>query len=143
MSLRARATAALVKGASLTLMGFWVFGSTAYHVIVLGVPRAEVMGAIGLLALAANVTSVLVLFKYKDGDANVRSVWLCSRNDALGNVAVVVAAAGVWGTATAWPDLIVAAIMAGLFLYSSVRILKQAWQEFHAGSDPRHAAISG
>jgi Co/Zn/Cd efflux system component len=130
MSLRARATAALFKGLSLTLMGLWIFGSTAYHVLVLGLPRAEIMGAIGLLALAANVTSVLILMKYKDGDANVRSVWLCSRNDAIGNVAVVIAAAGVWGTATAWPDLIVAAIMASLFLYSSAQILRQAWLEF-------------
>jgi Co/Zn/Cd efflux system component len=135
-SLRVRATAALVKGLSLTLMGLWVFGSTAYHVLVLGIPRAEIMGAVAILALAANISSVLVLMKYKDGDANVRSVWLCSRNDAIGNVAVVLAAAGVWGTATAWPDLIVAAVMAALFLYSSAAILKQAWQEFHAIPSP-------
>jgi Co/Zn/Cd efflux system component len=135
-SLRVRATAALVKGLSLTLMGLWVFGSTAYHVLVLGIPRAEIMGAVAILALAANISSVLVLMKYKDGDANVRSVWLCSRNDAIGNVAVVLAAAGVWGTATAWPDLIVAAVMAALFLYSSAAILKQAWQEFHAIQSP-------
>ena len=81
-------------------MGLWVFGSTAYHVIVLGVPCAELMGAIGILALAANVSSVLLLMKYKDGDANVRSVWLCSRNDAIGNVAVMVAAGAVWLTAS-------------------------------------------
>ena len=68
--------------------------------------------------------------RYKDGDANVRSVWLCSRNDAIGNVAVMVASAAVWLTATAWPDLIVAIIMAGLFLRSSQLILVQAWQEF-------------
>ena len=65
----------------------------------------------------------MILIRYKDGDANVRSVWLCSRNDAIGNVAVMIAALGVWGTATGWPDLIVAAIMASLFLTSSVRIL--------------------
>merc|ERR1711916_329562 len=97
----------------------WVFGSTVYHVFVLGVPQAEVMGVIGFMALAANVTSVLLLAAYKDGDANVRSVWLCSRNDAIGNVAVMAAALGVWGTATGWPDLIVASVMAGLFLSSS------------------------
>jgi Co/Zn/Cd efflux system component len=83
-SLRTRAVAALAKGVSLTLMGLWVFGATAYHVLVLGVPRAEVMGVVGLLALAANLASVLLLVRYKDGDANVRSVWLCSRNDAIG-----------------------------------------------------------
>src|SRR6185312_906198 len=90
-ALRVRAWAAFAKGLSLTLMGLWVFGSTAYHTLVLGVPRAEVMGVVGVLALAANVASVLLLARYKDGDANVRSVWLCSRNDAIGNVAVMVA----------------------------------------------------
>lgn len=133
MSLRVRATAALVKGASLMLMGLWVFGSTVYHVLVLGVPHAEVMGLIAFLALAANVASVMILMKYKDGDANVRSVWLCSRNDAIGNVAVMIAALGVWGTATKWPDLIVAAIMAGLFLWSSAQILRQSVRELRTG----------
>ena len=125
-SLRTRATAALVKGASLTLMGLWVFGATAYSLLVLGVPRAGIMGGIGFMALAANVTSVLLLMRYKDGDSNVRSVWLCSRNDAIGNVAVMIAALGVWGTSTAWPDLVVAGIMAALFLNSSFLILRQA-----------------
>jgi Co/Zn/Cd efflux system component len=92
------------------------------------------MGVIGALALAANVGSVLLLMRYKDGDANVRSVWLCSRNDAIGNVAVMIAALGVWGTTTAWPDLIVAGIMAALFLYSSAQILRQAWIERQAGT---------
>jgi Co/Zn/Cd efflux system component len=124
-----RARAAVLKGLSLTLMGLWVFGSTLYHVLVLGVPRAEIMGVVGFLALAANVASVLLLMRYKDGDANVRSVWLCSRNDAVGNVAVMIAALGVWGTATAWPDLVVAGIMAGLFLSSSAQILVQAFRE--------------
>jgi Co/Zn/Cd efflux system component len=86
-------------------------------------------GAIGVLALAANAASILILMRYKDGDANVRSVWLCSRNDAIGNVAVMVAALTVWGTATKWPDLLVAAIMAGLFLNSSVQILQQSFRE--------------
>ena len=135
MSLKVRSTAALIKGVSLLLMGLWVFGSTAYQFFVLGVPKAEIMGAIGVLALAANVASVLLLMRYKDGDANVRSVWLCSRNDAIGNVAVMVASVAVWFTATAWPDLIVAIIMAGLFLRSAQLILVQAWQEFRSGDD--------
>ena len=84
------------------------------------------MGAVGFLALAANVTSVMLLAKYKEGDANVRSVWLCSRNDAIGNVAVMLAAIAVYLTRSAWPDLIVAAVMAGLFLWSSAQILN--WQ---------------
>jgi Co/Zn/Cd efflux system component len=128
-SVRARALAAIGKAASLSLMSLWVLGMTAYHVLIVGVPRAEVMGLIGVLALAANLGSVLILMRYKDGDANVRSVWLCSRNDAIGNVAVMVAALAVWGTGTKWPDLIVAAIMAGLFFYSSMRILQQSFAE--------------
>jgi Co/Zn/Cd efflux system component len=135
-SIQVRARAAILKAVSLTAMALWVLGSTAYHVLVLGVPRAEVMGAIGILALVANATSVLILARYKDGDANVRSVWLCSRNDAIGNVAVMVAAFAVWGTATRWPDLVVAAIMAGLFLTSSIQILQQSFHELRR----RHAA---
>lgn len=131
-SIAVRARAALVKAASLTLMAIWVLSSTAYHVLVLGVPRAEIMGAVGVLALLANLASVLILVHYKNGDANVRSVWLCSRNDAIGNIAVMVAALGVWGTATRWPDLLVAAIMAGLFLTSSFQILRQSTRELRA-----------
>jgi Co/Zn/Cd efflux system component len=81
-TLRTRASAALLKGFSLSAMALWVFGSTVYQTLILGLPKAEVMGVIGVLALAANLSSVLLLLAYKDGDANVRSVWLCSRNDA-------------------------------------------------------------
>ncbi len=136
-SLRRRASAALLKGLSLSTMALWVFGSTVYHTLVLGLPKAEVMGLIGLMALAANLGSVLLLLPYKDGDANVRSVWLCPRNDAIGNVIVMIAAVAVWGTATAWPDLLVAAVMAGIFLTSSVQILRQAGAEYN--SDAGHA----
>lgn len=129
-----RSRAALLKGSSLGAMGAWVLGSTAYQLLVLGLPRAEVMGAIGFLALAANLTSVLLLLRYRDGDANVRSVWLCSRNDAIGNLAVVLAAGGVWTTGTAWPDLIVAGIMASLFLYSAIGIVRQALGELRLAS---------
>jgi Co/Zn/Cd efflux system component len=141
-SLKTRAAAALSKGISLSAMSLWVFGSTVYQTVVLGVPRAEVMGVIGLLALAANLASVLLLMRYKDGDANVRSVWLCSRNDAIGNVIVMIAALAVWGTASAWPDLIVAAVMAGIFLTSSVQILKQAWTEYRVGIDQLGAGMT-
>lgn len=135
MSLKTRSMAALLKGFSLLAMGLWVFGSTVYQVFVLGVPKAEIMGVIGLLALAANMASVLLLMRYKDGDANVRSVWLCSRNDAIGNVAVMIASIAVWFTVSAWPDLVVAIIMAGLFLRSSQLILVQAWKEYTSGED--------
>lgn len=128
-SIRARTNAALAKGISLLLMGLWVFGSTVYRVFYVGVPEAEIMGVVGAMALATNLASVLLLVSYKDGDANVRSVWLCSRNDAIGNVAVMFAALGVWGTATGWPDLIVAAVMASLFLSSAFQIVRQALAE--------------
>jgi Co/Zn/Cd efflux system component len=128
-SLRVRSTAALAKGLSLLAMGVWVLGATVYRTVSGATPEAEVMGVVGFLALLANVASVLLLVRYKDGDANVRSVWLCSRNDAIGNAAVMVAALGVWGTASRWPDLIVAAIMAGLFLTSAVQIIQQALRE--------------
>lgn len=127
-----RARAALLKGLSLSLMGLWVLGSTIWRVFVTGVPQAEIMGVIGMLALAANVASVVLLLRYKDGDANVRSVWLCSRNDAIGNIAVVAAAAGVWGTGTGWPDLLVAMLMATLFLSSSAQIIRQSRAEMNS-----------
>lgn len=130
MSVKLRSAAALIKGLSLLAMGSWVAGSTAYQVLILGIPKAEIMGLIGVLALAANLASVLLLMRYKDGDANVRSVWLCSRNDAVGNVAVMGASIAVWLFASAWPDLIVAMVMAGLFVHSSQLILRQAWREY-------------
>lgn len=124
-----RARAAILKGISLALMGVGVLGLTAYHVLVLQAPHAGTMGAIGFLALSANIASVLVLMRFREGDANVRSVWLCSRNDAIGNVGVIAAAAAVWATASSWPDLAVAGLMAGLFVKSSVMILRQAMGE--------------
>jgi Co/Zn/Cd efflux system component len=136
-SLPLRARAAMLKGLSLSLMGLWVLGSTVYHALVLNTPRAEVMGIVGVLALAANLSSVLLLLRYKDGDANVRSVWLCSRNDAIGNVMVMVAALAVWGSASAWPDLAVAAIMAGVFATSAFQILRQARAECRSRPEGR------
>ncbi len=130
MSLKTRAIAAFLKGISLFCMGIFVFASTVYSVLILGLPSAQIMGGIGFLALAANLTSVLLLLKYKDGDANVRSVWICSRNDAIGNIAVMGAAIAVWGTTTAWPDLIVAFILASLFISSAYQILKLAIKEY-------------
>ncbi len=129
MPLAWRARAALLKGISLAGMGLWVFGSTVYHTFYLGSPQAEAMGLIGMLALAANLTSVLLLLKYRDGDANIRSVWLCSRNDAIGNLAVILAASGVWASKTAYPDILVAGVMSALFLWSSYQIIRQALEE--------------
>ena len=128
-SIQVRTNAALFKGITLLLMGLWVLCSTVYRVFYIGVPEAETMGIIGFLALLTNLSSVLLLIKYKDGDANVRSVWLCSRNDAIGNIAVMLAALGVWSTSTGWPDLAVATIMASLFLSSAFQIIRQALEE--------------
>lgn len=124
--LRVRASAAMAKGASLAVMGVWVLATTFYQAFILGVPDEVVMGAVGIAACIANVVSALLLMRYRNGDANVRSVWLCSRNDAIGNLAVVAAAGGVMVMGSAWPDLIVAAFMAALFLYSSAGIMRQA-----------------
>ncbi|MEC7966007.1 MAG: cation transporter [Pseudomonadota bacterium] len=134
-SIKVRTLAAMGKGISLLLMGVWVFGSTIHRVMYLGVPEAEIMGVVGFMALATNLISVALLVKYKDGDANVRSVWLCSRNDAIGNVAVMFAALGVWGSGSGWPDVIVAGIMATLFLSSAFQIIKQALAERRAVVD--------
>lgn len=124
-----RASAAMLKGISLMLMGVWVLFSTIYRVFVLGVPNEMLMGGVALLAFVANLTSALLLMKYRNGDANVRSVWLCSRNDAISNLAVMVAAVIVGMTMSPWPDLIVAGLMAGLFLQSAFLIIRQAKQE--------------
>lgn len=131
-SLRVRASAALAKGLSLLFMGLWVAGTTLWQFFGTSVPEAPVMGGVAVLALAANIASVLILMAYKDGDANVRSVWLCSRNDAIGNVAVMLASAAVWFTASGLPDLIVAAVMSALFLSSASQILFQAYREWRA-----------
>ncbi len=130
--LRLRSAVAVIKGVSLLLMGLWVLGATLYATLLLKVPLAPVMGSIAMLALAANVASVLLLLPYKDGDANVRSVWLCSRNDAIGNIAVLGASWLVWLTASPWPDIAVAFVMAGLFTHSATRILLQARAEYRA-----------
>jgi cation diffusion facilitator family transporter len=137
-ALTVRAWAAFAKGISLLLMGLFVFGTTTYQFLFLDVPAAPLMGGIAILALAANLLSVLLLAKYKDGDANVRSVWLCSRNDAIGNIAVLIAAVAVWAIQTAWPDLIVALLMAGLFLSSAWQILRQSVQELRQTAAHKH-----
>lgn len=139
---RCRAGAALIKGASLAVMGTYVLGATLWRVFVAGTPEPIVMGAVGFAALTVNVTAALLLFRFRDGDANVRSVWLCSRNDAIGNVGVMLAALGVFGTGTAWPDLGVAAIMAGLFLYSAVSILRQSLGELRRANGGLGAEIA-
>ena len=135
---RVRTGAAFIKGISLFAMGIWIAVTTLYQFFVLGVPEAEVMGLIGFLALGANLLSVYLLFAYKNGDANIRSVWLCSRNDAIGNVAVMIAAGFVALMNSGAPDLIVAGVMSALFLSSSYQILRQSWAEWKHADDHDH-----
>lgn len=126
MALRWRARAALAKGLSLGIIGLWVASTTLYNAVNGSVPDADVMGVIGFMALAANVGVAVILYAFRSGDANMRSVWICSRNDAIGNVAVLFAALGVFGTGTGWPDVIVGGIMAILSISGAWQIIRQA-----------------
>jgi Co/Zn/Cd efflux system component len=132
MGLAWRARTALVKGWGLLALGLWVIGSTAWHAYSGTLPEAEVMGVVGVLALAANAGVALMLYRFRTGDSNMRSVWICSRNDAIGNLAVVAAAAGVFGTGTGWPDLIVAAVMASVSISGGWQIIRQARGEIRS-----------
>lgn len=127
--IKTRALVALIKGFSLLCLGLWVLISTFYQVLMQTLPTAPLMGSVAFVALCVNVLCVLILVPYREGDSNVRSVWLCSRNDAIANILVMFAALVVWKTASAWPDLIAATLMAGLFLFSSVSIIRQALKE--------------
>lgn len=131
MALAWRARAALFKGVTLFLMGAFVLVSSVVAAFGSVQPQAELMGAVGVAALVANVGVAVMLYRYRSGDANMRSVWICSRNDAIGNVAVVVAAAGVFGSGTAWPDLIVATVLAALGIWGGIQIIQQARLELH------------
>ncbi len=129
MALAWRARAALLKGATLAALGVYVLAITVWAIWNGRTPEAGVMGIVGVAALVANAGVAIMLYRFRSGDANMRSVWICSRNDAIGNIAVVLAAAGVFGTGTAWPDLIVAGIMAGLGISGGAQIILQARKE--------------
>lgn len=128
-SVRWRATTALLKSATMCGFGLYVLGLTAYRVTAGGLPDAAVMGSIGALALLANVVCAGLLYRFREGDSNLRAVWICSRNDAVANLAVIAAAAGVMGTATAWPDLAVALLIAALALTGAVQVGRLARAE--------------
>jgi len=127
-----RSRAALVKGVSMLAFGVFVLARAGWAIYAGVVPEPLTMGVIGALALVANVVVALMLYAFREGDSNMRSVWLCSRNDALGNIAVMIAAAGVFGTGSGWPDFIVALIMAGLALTAGYSVVRQARQELRA-----------
>lgn len=140
MGAAARARAALFKAACMGAFGLFVLGRALWNLQAGGVPEPLTMGAVGLAALAVNAGVAWMLFRFRGGDANMRSVWLCSRNDALGNLAVVLAALGVFGTGTAWPDLAVAAVMGLLALTGAASVLRQARGELAGASAPRTSA---
>ena len=128
-SITLRSNVAIIKGISLAVMGGWVLSSTIYRIFTEHTPEPFTMGWVAVCALGVNLLSVVLLIAYKDGDANVRSVWLCSRNDAIGNVAVMIAAVAVAYTQSGWPDLIVAMLMSGLFFSSAIQIIRQSIKE--------------
>ncbi|MCH7937424.1 MAG: cation transporter [Proteobacteria bacterium] len=126
MSIRWRAGAAMIKGLAMGGFGFWVIGTMVYHLALGTLPDFAIMGGIGMLALLANTASAGLLYRYRKGDSNMRSVWLCTRNDVIANLAVIAAASGVWASGTGWPDLAVGAVIAALALSSSVTVLRLA-----------------
>jgi Co/Zn/Cd efflux system component len=139
MAVRWRASAAMAKGAAMAAFGLWVAGATLWHALHGGVPRADLMGGIGLLALAVNLTVAVLLYRHRAGDSNRRSVWLCTRNDSIANLAVILAGLGVWLSDTHWSDIAVAAVIAGLGLSSAWQVIRQArgeLREHHASLAP-------
>jgi Co/Zn/Cd efflux system component len=136
MALRYRAMAALAKGSTMAIFGLWVLAITGWHVWHGTLPHAFTMGAVGFTALAANAASFALLWSHRGGDANMRSAWICTRNDVLGNLAVLLAALGVFGTSTGWPDVLVAAVMAGLALQGAFIVLQHARFELRGTKRP-------
>jgi len=133
MALRYRAGAALAKGATMGMFGVWVVATVIWHILHGTLPSAFAMGTVGAAALVANAASFGLLWAYRHGDANMRSAWICTRNDVLGNLAVLLAAAGVFGTGTGWPDIVVATIMSLLAIQGAVVVVRHASRELQIG----------
>lgn len=134
-----RARAALLKGISMGLFGLWVAAMAVRHALTGTLPEPLTMGAVGVLALVVNVVVAVILYRFRTGDSNMRAVWICSRNDAVGNLAVMAAASGVFATGTPWPDIAVAALMATLAIWGSVQVIAQARGELRLPPQPAHA----
>ncbi|WP_421793252.1 cation transporter [Hydrocarboniphaga effusa] len=137
MGLAVRARTALLKGLSMGGYGLYVLGQAAWNGWYGVVPEARTMGIVATVALIANVGVAVMLYAYRSGDANMRSVWLCSRNDAISNIAVLLAALGVFGTGTAWPDLLVATGMAALGLSGAREVIAHARRDLASVADPK------
>ncbi len=132
MGLQQKAYAALFKSFSMAAFGIWVLLSALDRAFNGSAPDPMTMGGIAALALAVNVAVALMLFRYRAGDSNMRSIWLCSRNDAIGNLAVMAAAWGVFASSTRWPDLAVAVLIAGLSLSAAIQVTRQALMELRS-----------
>ncbi|TAJ82518.1 cation transporter [Reyranella sp.] len=141
MALHWRARASLVKAASMAAFGVWVAVTTINHAMAGTVPEAPVMGVVGALALAANFGVALLLYRWREGDSNMRSVWICTRNDAIGNLAVLAAALGVFGSGSGWPDYLVAAIMSGLALVGAFQVTRAAVAELRHARESEPQAV--
>jgi Co/Zn/Cd efflux system component len=133
---RERAAASLVKGGFMLIFGIAVIGEAIYKSVAGAAPTAEAMGIVGVIALMANSICFLMLYRFRSDDINMRSTWLCSRNDLIANTGVIIAAVLVGATQTRWPDVVIGMIIAGLFLHSAWRVLGEASREWR-GSDPR------
>ena len=142
-TLRYRAKAALLKGATMGALGLLVLLSTAWHAFNGTLPEAATMGTVGCIALLANAVVLALLWRYRAGDSNRRSVWLCTRNDVLGNLAVLLAAFGVFGTGSGWPDMLVAIVMASLALHAAVAIVRHARAELREGDRSSNLHLQG
>lgn len=129
MALTLRARAALFKAVTMLVFGVWVIGAAGWNLAYGVVPEAQTMGVVGTAALLANAASFAILWRFRAGDSNMRSAWICTRNDVLGNLAVLLAALGVFGTGSGWPDAVVAAIMGGLALQGAAVVTRQALGE--------------
>jgi Co/Zn/Cd efflux system component len=132
-----RARAAFAKGITMAAFGVFVLARAAWAAFQGVAPEPFTMGTIAIIALAANVGVAFMLYNFRGGDANMRSVWLCSRNDAIGNMAVMLAALGVFGTGSLWPDVIVAIIMAALALTASVSVIRHSLREIEYAQTAR------
>lgn len=135
MALHLRARASVIKGLTMGLFGIWILGAALYRAFIGSEPEPLIMGSIALMALIANISVAIMLYRFRSGDSNMQSIWLCSRNDAIGNLAVLIAAIGVAATTSRWPDLVVAIIIASLSLSGAYTILKLAFQEMQVAQE--------
>lgn len=143
LALSWRARAAMFKGVTMAVLGLWVIGEVIWHIVSGRVPEPFVMGVVGTAALLANAGVAVMLYRFRRAESNLRSAWICSRNDVFGNLAVLLAAAGVLGTGTLWPDVIVATIMASLAIQGSWTVIRQSWGELNGATPGAATTVSG